>query len=162
MVTVVAVLIAVLVLHHKFSSGAASSASPPTTKARVTTTTINVLGSTTTTTVQAVTAPNIRLQVLNGVGSGDYAGEFSVKLHANPGYNTLAADDATAKVGASQIYIVTAGYLPEAKALAATLGLSASSVVATVPPPSTAPIPAGDLNKSDLVLVVGPDLVSKA
>jgi hypothetical protein len=162
-VTVVAVLIAVLVLHHKFSSGAdVAGATTPTTKVVTTTTTPNVLGTTTTTTVQLVTPPNIRLQVLNGVGTGSYAGEFTTKLHASPGYNTLQADNATATVGASQIYIVTSGYLPEAKALAATLGLSASSVVATVPPPSTAPIPAADLTKSDLVLVVGPDLVAKA
>jgi hypothetical protein len=159
-VTVVAVLIAVLVLHHRFSAGSPTAAGA--TKPTTTTTTINVTNSSTTTTTPLVTPPNIRLQVLNGVLTGNLASEFNAKLHASPGYNTLDAENATAKVGASQIYIVTAGYLPEADALAATLGLSTSSVVATVPPPSTAPIPSADLAKADLVLVIGPDLVAKA
>jgi hypothetical protein len=158
-VTVVAVLVAVLVLHHRFSAGSLDAVHP---KPTTTTTIPNVTNSTTTTTSPLVTPPNIRLQVLNGVLTGSLASEFNAKLHASPGYNTLAAENATAKVGASQIYIVTSGYLREADALAATLGLSASSVVATVPPPSTAPIPSADLAKADLVLVIGPDLVAKA
>jgi hypothetical protein len=165
-VTVVAIVIAVLLLHH---AGSASSAklgsSTSTTKPhKSTTTTLNVIGggSVTTTTQAPVPPAQVRLQVLNGVGTGSYAGEFSTKLHANPGYNTQAPDNATATVGSSAIYIVTAGYLPEAKALATTLGVSPSIIVQTTPPPSTAPIPALDLTKADLVLVVGPDLVSKA
>jgi len=162
---VVAVLIAVLLLHHAGSvSSARLGSSTSTTKPHKSTTTVpNVTGSTSTTvTLPPVPPAQVRLQVLNGVGNGSYAGEFSAKLHTSPGYNTLAPDNATATVASSAIYIVTAGYLPEAKALATTLGVSPNIIVQTTPPPSTAPIPAADLPKADLVLVVGPDLVSKA
>jgi hypothetical protein len=162
-VTVIAVVIAVLILHHNGEgSSSAAATGPTTTQSANTTTTISVTGVPTTTTVPLVSPPEIRLQVLNGIGTGSYAGEFSTKLHATPGYNTLAPDNATATAQSSAIYIVTTGYLPEAKALAATVGLPASAIVQTTPPPSTAPIPAADLTKADLVLVIGPDLRSKA
>jgi hypothetical protein len=100
--------------------------------------------------------------VLNGVGTGTLAGQWSAKLKANPGYNTLAPDDATAKVAASMIYVLTPGYLPEANALAAAVGLPASAVNPTIPAPLSAPIRATERTIANLVLVVGPDLAGRA
>jgi len=162
-VTLVAVLVAVLLLHHAGSAATTKTGTPTTKPTKSTTTVPNVIGTGSTSTTQPPVPPaQVRLQVLNGVGTGSYAGQFSAKLHASPGYNTLAPDNATGTVGSSSIYIITAGYLPEAEALATTLGVSKSIIVATTPPPSTAPIPAADLPKADLVLVPRPNLEAKA
>jgi hypothetical protein len=48
-----------------------------------------------TTTVPLLPPSSIKLQVLNGVGTGSYAGLWSNKLRTKYGYNTLPADDAT-------------------------------------------------------------------
>jgi hypothetical protein len=140
----------------------AGSTSRTTTPSRTTPPTTSVTGVSSTTTLALVAPSQIKLQVLNGVGSGSYSSEFSTKLHTTPGYDTLAPNNATVTVGASSIYIVTPGFLPEAKALAAAVGLPTTVIVQTTPPPSTAPIPAADLTAANLVLVIGPDLVSKA
>ena len=50
-----------------------------------------------TTTVPLVPPSSIKLQVLNGVGTGLYATEWSNKLKTKYGYDTLAPDDATAR-----------------------------------------------------------------
>ena len=113
-----------------------------------------------TTSTTLVPVADIKLQVLNGVLTGSLAGQWSAK--ANPGYDTLAPDNATMKVPASAIYIVTPGYEEEANALAATVGLPSSAVNKAVPPPASAPIPAADRTKANLVLVVGFDLAGTA
>jgi LytR cell envelope-related transcriptional attenuator len=159
---VVVVLIGWAVLHHttKPSHGSSSSASSPTTAPHSSTT---VPGSaTTTTTVPVIPPSSIKLQVLNGVGSGQLATEWSTKLRANPGYNTLAPADATATVPKSEIYIVTPGYLREAEALATTVGLTSAAINQTTPPPASAPIPSTARANANLVLIVGPDLAGKA
>ncbi len=74
--------------------------------------------------------------------TGSLAGEWSAKLKANPGYDTLAPLNATAKVAQSEIYIVTPGFQREANALAVAVGLPVTAVNVTVPPPASAPIPA--------------------
>jgi len=102
------------------------------------------------------------VQVLNGVLTGNLATTFGQKLHTASGYETLAPDDATAKVLSSTIYILTPGYTNEALALAESLGLSSQAVNTTTPPPTSAPIPARDKLSANLVLVVGPDLANKA
>lgn len=164
MVTAIAIALALVVLFHAKGNGSASAATGSAAHhTSSTTTTTPVTGPTTTaTTLPPVTPANVRLQVLNGVGSGNYSSEWSTKLRANPGYDTLAPNDATHTVASSQIYIITAGYLPEAKALATAVGLHTSAIVTATPPPSTAPIPANDLSAADLVLVIGPDLESTA
>jgi hypothetical protein len=100
--------------------------------------------------------------VLNGTGSGQLATQWSNKLKANPGYNTLAPADATATVPRSEIFIVTPGYLREAEALAATVGLTSAAINPTTPPPASAPIPSSARANANLVLVIGPDLAAKA
>ncbi len=159
LVIVVVVVVGWVVLRHGTSSTSAGS-TPTTTHAPATT----VPSSTAvpTTTVPLVAPANIKLQVLNGVLTGSLAGEWSAKLKANPGYNTLPPDNATAKVAQSEIYVVTPGYGPEANALAVAVGLPATAVNPTTPPPPTAPISAADLRQANLVLIIGPDLAGSA
>jgi LytR cell envelope-related transcriptional attenuator len=158
---VAVVLIGWAVLHHTTKAhGSTSSASSPTTVPTAPTTVRG--GATTTTTVAVIPPSSIKLQVLNGVGSGQLATQWSTKLHANPGYNTLAPADATSTVSASRIYIVTPGYQREADALATTVGLTAASIVPTAPPPASAPIPSSARTNANLVLIIGPDLAGKA
>ena len=158
LVILVVVVLGVVVLDHRTTthpaatstSTRASSASPTTVPPP----------STTTTTV--VPPASIKLQVLNGTGSGNLASQWSTKLRTSPGYNTLAPDDTTSRVTQSAIYVETPGYLPEAYALATTVGLSSSAVNTTIPAPASAPIPATERSKANLVLVIGPNLVSGA
>lgn len=154
-VVVIAVMVVLgwIVLHH---TPGARSANGPTAKvaASATTTTLP------TTTTTLVPAASIKVQVLNGTGGGSLASQWASKLKSTAGYDTLAPDDATSKVTASAIYVITPGYLPEAYALATAVGLPASSVNTTIPAPSSAPIPTSERSKADLVLVVGPDLAS--
>ena len=100
--------------------------------------------------------------MLNGVLTGNLASEWSTKLKANPGYNTLPPDNATAKVAQSQIYVITPGYQREANALAVAVALPVTAVNQTVPAPASAPIPAAERTTANLVLVIGPDLAGSA
>ena len=153
----VVVLIGVLVLHHSKTSKVGASTSTTRSPAATSTTTAP---STTTTTL--VPPASLKLQVLNGTGSGNLASRWATKLRTSPGYNTLAPDDSTSKVTQSEIFVETPGYLPEAYALASAVGLSQSAVNTTVPAPASAPIPATERSKANLVLVIGPDLANGA
>lgn len=152
------VLIGWAVLHHQHSTPAATAGHPTTTVPHHSTTTGTSAPTTTTT---LVPASQIKVQVLNGVGSGLLATQWSTKLR-NDGYDTLAPDNATAVVAQSVIYVIKPGYLGEAQALATVAGLPAAAINPTIPAPSAAPIPASERAKADLVLVIGPDLASKA
>jgi hypothetical protein len=127
-----------------------------------TTTTIHQATAPTTAVAPLIAPASIKLQVLNGLQTGNLAGQWSTKLKANPGYNTLPPDNATAKVAASQIYIMTPGYQREANALAVAVGLPVTAVNQTVPAPATAPIPAAERTTANLVLIIGPDLAGSA
>jgi hypothetical protein len=159
LVIAVVVIVGWLILRHGTSSTPLATTS--TTHAATSTTTVKSATGPTTT-VALVPPANIKLQVLNGVLTGNLASEWSNKRKANPGYNTLPPDNATAKVAQSEIYVVTPGYLPEGQALAVAVGLPASAVNPTIPPPSTAPIPPSERATANLVLVVGPDLAGSA
>lgn len=157
-IVVVAVLVAlgVAVLAR---AGGSHAPAPAAARQAPATTTTTAPSSTTTTLVPAA---QIKLQVLNGVGTGSLAGEWSNKLKANPGYQTLTPLNATARVTSSSIYVVTPGFVPEADALASVVGLPTSAVNTTAPPPSSAPIPSSALSGANLVLVIGPDLAASA
>jgi len=157
---VVVVLIGWAVLHHSTKPSHASSGATSTTTTPHSSTTVP--GATPTTTVAVIPPSQIKLQVLNGTGAGQLAAEWSNKLKANPGYNTLAPNDATSTVSKSEIYIVTPGYLREADALAVTVGLTAAAINPTAPPPASAPIPASARSAANLVLIIGPDLAGTA
>lgn len=156
----VVVVVGILVLAHNPHSTATQSSNTTKPHGSSSTTATTIARPTTTTTL--VPVASIKLQVLNGTGSGNLATQWSNKLKANPGYATQPPDDATAKVAASQIYVNTPGYLPEAYALAKTVGLPDSAVVTTIPAPATAPIKANQRTNSNLVLVIGPDLAGSA
>jgi hypothetical protein len=159
-VLVIAVVVVVGWLVLLRSTPSTHVASPATTVHATTTT----HPATTPTTAAAALIPpaSIKLQVLNGVLTGNLASEWSTKLKANPGYNTLPPDNATTKVAASEIYIITPGYQREANALAVAVGLPVTAVNQTVPAPATAPIPAAERTTANLVLIIGPDLVGSA
>jgi len=157
-VVVVVVLVALGIAVLARAGGGHAPAPAAARQAAATTTTTP--SSTTTTTL--VPAAQIKLQVLNGVGTGPLAGEWSNKLKANPGYQTLTPLNATATVTSSTIYVVTPGFVPEADALASVVGLPTSAVNTTTPPPSSAPIPSSALSSANLVLVIGPDLAASA
>lgn len=157
---VVVVLVGWLVLHH--SPARSSAQATATTTHHSSTASSTTVASTTTTTTPLVPPSSIKLQVLNGVLSGPLAGQWSNKLKQSPGYDTLAPDNATSKVSTSAIYVMTARYLPEAKALASVVGLPPSAINTTVPAPSSAPIPSAERANANLVLVIGPDLANKA
>lgn len=156
LVIAVVVVLGWIVLHHGPNARLAPSAA----STSRTTTAATLAPSTTSTTI--VPPASIKLQVLNGTGSGNLATQWSNKLRSSPGYDTLAPDNATAKVSQSEIFVLTPGYLPEAYALATTVGLSPSAVNTTIPAPASAPIPTSERSKANLVLVIGPDLVSGA
>lgn len=126
----------------------------------VTATTTTSTTTTPTTTTPLVAPSNIRVQALNGLRQGPVSSEAITKLKSL-GYVTGYPDNTTANVASSSIYVLTAGFVPEAQALAKSLGLPASDVVTTIPPPANAPIPNYALGHFDLVLVVGPDLAPK-
>jgi hypothetical protein len=126
-----------------------------------TTTTLAPSGPTTTL-APLIRPSQIKLQVLNGLLTGNLSSEWSNKLKANPGYNTLAPNNATSKVTASQIYVITPGYQREANALAVAVALPVTAVNQTVPAPASAPIPAAVRTTANLVLVIGPDLANSA
>jgi hypothetical protein len=158
-VLVIAVVIVVGWLVLAKGNSPTKAASTATT--RHTTTTLAPAGPTTT--LPALVPPaRIKLQVLNGVLTGNLASEWSTKLKANPGYDTLPPDNATTKVAASQIYIITPGYQREANALAVAVGLPVTAVNQTAPAPASAPIPAAERTTANLVLIIGPDLAGSA
>lgn len=92
--------------------GTPSSHVASTTSTTHATTTIRPATPPTTAAAALIPPSSIKLQVLNGVLTGSLAGTWSAKLKANPGYNTLPPDNATAKVAASVIYVITPGYRP--------------------------------------------------
>jgi len=154
------VLIGVLVLHHNPKASTATTATTKAHSSHGSTTTIHAPVSTTT--VAQIPPASIKVQVLNGVGTGNLATQWSTKLRTTFGYNTLAPDNATAKVTTSAIYVMTAGYLPEAEVLAAHVGLPITAINTTIPAPATVPIKPAERAAANLVLVIGPNLAGTA
>lgn len=154
-IVVVLVVIGVVILAR--SSGGPNTktaGSAPATKPSTPATTVPAP----TTTTVAIPASQVKVQVLNGVLVGSLAGQWSTKLKTEYGYITEPPDNATSKVTASAIYILTPGYQAEADELAARVGIPSSAVDPTVPAPASAPIPATERSTANLVLVIGPDL----
>ncbi|MGH9095394.1 MAG: hypothetical protein ACRDXE_09565 [Acidimicrobiales bacterium] len=159
---VVAVIIGVLLLRHTGTTSVSKTNNAANHKAAgIPTTTVNPNPTTSTSSVPPIPPASIKVLVLNGVASTQpLAGNLSKKLQTSPGYNTLAPDDATSKVTASAIYAVTAQYLPSATTLATSLGLPSSVVLSGVP--ATAPVPTKERTIANILVVIGPDLVSAA
>ncbi|HET9076210.1 MAG TPA: LytR C-terminal domain-containing protein [Acidimicrobiales bacterium] len=159
LIAVLAIL-AIAVLARSNSRPAVTTKTTSHHAAATTATTAQHTSPSSTTSTTVLPASQVKVQVLNGVLTGSLAGQWSAKLKTD-GYVTEPPDDATAKVASSEIYVLTPGYQPEAQALAATVGLPSAAVNPTVPPPTTAPIPAAERATANLVLIIGPDLASK-
>jgi hypothetical protein len=159
---VVTVLIAVLVLHHVSSSGATpkTSTRPPASTTTVSTPKSKHPKKRIKKAKPLVAPSKVKLQVLNGLISGSLATNLSNTLKAKPGYDTLPPNNTSAKDTKSMIYVVTPGFYREAKALAATVGLSDGSIHRGVP--KTAPVPSTVTAQANLVLVIGTSLKAKA
>ena len=155
----VLLIVGVLVLSRSGIAAHVSTTGATKPKKSAVTTTTAPQATTTTTTVPP---SQVKLQVLNGVLVGQLATQWSAKLKAGYGYITELPDNATSKVTASTIYILTPGYAAEADTLAQELGLTSAIVNTSVPPPASAPIPATERSTANLVLVIGPNLVAGA
>ena len=162
LIIVVLVVIGAAVLSRTSGAPTTRTASATTHHTAAPATTTPTTAPAPTTTAPLIPASQVKVQVLNGVGSGAYAGQWTTRLKSTAGYITEAPDDATTTVSASAIYVLTPGYVAEAQALAAAVGLPSTAVNTTVPPPATAPIKATERSTANLVLVVGPDLTASA
>ncbi len=108
-----------------------------------------------TTTTTTVPRSAVHVLVANGVGSGEFATDFSDELQTQ-GWSVLPPEDATSTVTASAVYYAPGSRGP-ALALAKGLGLPS----AVVQPLSTT-VPVTSAAGANVVLVVGPDLSAKA
>ena len=159
---VVLVIVGVIILKHT-TKGSANKTAAGSSAHHSSTSTTTSLPPAPTTTTTLLPAKQVKVQVLNGASASlPLAGEWTRKLQANPGYTCETPNNATATVASSIIYVLTPGYLPEANALAAAVGLPATDVDTTIPPPTTAPIPASARTSANLVLVIGPNLEATA
>ena len=143
----VAAILAVVLLHHR-APVATRVVTPRPTDTSV------VPASTTTVPVELVGPAQIRLQVLNGTGAGNLAGQESTSLAGGAGYHTLPAGNTTSTVATSAIYVVHPDWYREGVHLARLVGLKRSDVHRGLP--AGAAVPAGGATASDLVLVIGP------
>lgn len=109
--------------------------------------------STTASTVAARPPSQVKVLVANGSSVNGAAGTQTDELEAL-GYVTATPTNAAERVPATTIYY-TAGFEPEARELATSLGL-ADTAVAMLP----AVAPVDDLQLSNLLVVLGPDLAS--
>jgi hypothetical protein len=158
---VIGVLVVIGAVVLARSPGKTSGSAAPTTSS--TTTTHPTTNPATPTTTTALVPPaQVKVQVLNGANHAQpIASTWSNKLRTTYGYDTLPGDNATTTVQTSAIYVMTPGYTEEANRLATQVAPSSPPTVYTTVP-STAPIPARDTTKANLVLVIGPDLANKA
>lgn len=118
----------------------------------------NATNPTTTSTAPLPTiAPStIRVLVANATNTNGAASTVS-SLLSGKGFSTLAPVNALTVVSASQVYAVGGANAAAAREVAAALGLPASSIE-----PATQPVPVASVGAAMVVVVVGPDLVSRA
>lgn len=156
----VLVVIGIVILARTSSSPANRASNAP--AGAHSTTTVTTVPSSTTTTAPPLPASQVKVQVLNGLRTGNLSSQWTAKLKSQYGYQTGPPADATSAVTTSVIYVITPGYEAEAQQLAARIGLTPSSVNTTVPAPATAPVPAAERASANLVLIVGSDLAGQA
>jgi len=150
-VLAVFVVATVLLLGAIHPSASGSSVGPSTVATPSTTTTTTRPVPTTTT----VPAKQVPVMVANATSVPGAAAVVSAKLEP-AGWDLLPPVDATAQLPTSSIYYL-AGFEPEAKSIAATLGLP-DSVVA----PYTTSAPIGSIGAAQILVMVGPALANSA
>jgi len=127
-------------------AGSATSTSPPTTKTAPPT-----KSTTATTTITKVSKAPVL--VANASGTSGVAATVTNELQV-AGWNVQAPINATAKVPSSNVYYV-AGQKAAATGVATTLHLAANTVL-----PYTTAAPVSTIGTAEILVVVGPDLVS--
>ncbi|MHB8682253.1 MAG: LytR C-terminal domain-containing protein [Acidimicrobiales bacterium] len=132
-------------------SAAGGTNQPTTTLPPATTTTA---APTTTTTAPRLSPGSVSVLVANGTNTNGAAAAVTSFL-AGKGFSTLHAVDALTTVHASQIYAVN-GANSAAAAVAAALGLTSTSIEA-----NSMPVPVSSTGGANVVVIVGPDLVSR-
>lgn len=115
-----------------------------------TTTTVAV----TTTTTPARPPGEVKLLVVNGTRTKGAAAKVSDRLRP-PGYNVLAPTDGTAADSSSVFF--GEGFEREAGAIAQSLELAPETVK---PLPTPVPVKGGDIRGANVVVLVGPELVT--
>jgi hypothetical protein len=139
---VVATVLLLGVIHPKTTTSASGA----------TTTTVPAHPTTTTSTIPPSKVPVL---VANASGTAGAAAAVSNQLQPG-GWNLLPPVNATARVASSHVYYV-AGFEPQAAAIASQLHLPASAVS-----PSTTAAPVTTIGTAEVLVVVGPDLATKA
>lgn len=114
--------------------------------------TTETTATTTPTTVAARAPAEVKVLVANGSGVNGAAGSQTEELEAL-GYVTANPTDAE-RVTATVVYF-TEGYQAEAAELAAAIGAQATAVT-----PLPTPAPVSDMQLSNLLVVLGPDLAT--
>lgn len=127
------------------SLGAATTVPPTTT----------TVPPTTTTAPASIPASSIRVLVANGTNSNGAASSVTSFL-SGKGFATLRPANALTTVHASQVYPIN-NAVAAAQEVAAALGLPASSVQ-----PNSTPVPVSSTAGATVVVIVGPDLLSRS
>ena len=130
-------------------AAAATTTAPP---QAVSSTTLPAGSSTTVAT--AIPASSIRVLVANGTNTNGAASTVS-SLLSGKGFATATPVNALTVVHASQVYAV-AGQLAAAREVVAALGLTEAAIA-----PSSTPIPVSSVGPAMVVVIVGPDLLSR-
>jgi hypothetical protein len=122
-----------------------------------------VAASSTTNPTSATTGPlpdiapsTIKVLVANATNTNGAASSVASRL-AGKGFSTLTPVNALTVVTASQVYAIGGANAAAAREVAAALGLPASSVE-----PASQPVPVASAGAAMVVVVVGPDLTSRA
>lgn len=115
----------------------------------------------TTTTLAARPPSEVLVFALNGFGGAGVAGAATDQLNTAT-YQTVPAADVPAdqRVEASVVYFAR-GFDADAVAVATTLGLAATTVMA-LPVPAPLQIPDGDVKGATVIVVLGPDYTPPA
>jgi hypothetical protein len=149
---VVGVTLGVVLLHSigRAPAGSVVSVTPTSTPAPTTT----PPPAPTTTTAAARPPAQVKALAANGTKTTGAANKVSDTLR-KAGYNVLAPINTTASAPSSTVYYVP-GFLSEAGAVAAALGLAPMTVM-----PLPTPSPVANMNGAEVVVVVGPDLAGQ-
>jgi hypothetical protein len=112
--------------------------------------------TTTTVAVPTVAPSTIKVLVANGTNTSGVASAVS-SLLSGKGYSTLTPVNALTVVSASQVYAIGPAAAGAARQVAAALGLPQTSVE-----PASQPVPVASPGAATVVVIVGPDLASRA
>jgi hypothetical protein len=121
-----------------------------------TTTSDKASNGTTTSTIPLREPAHVKVLTANGTNTKGLASSYKEFL-ARAGYNTFAATDTSKKPNATSAVYFTAGFQREARVIASLLRVSAARVL-----PLPTPAPVANTQGTDVLVVVGQDLVANA